>query len=40
MKAYQVTLSIIIEAESISDAMSQLAELSASDLNLEDIEEC
>ena len=40
MKHYEITLSVIIEAESRSDALSQLMELSASDLDLEDIEEC
>ena len=40
MKEYQITLSVIIEAESRSDAILQLLELSASDLGIEHIEEC
>ena len=40
MKDYQITLSIVIEAESRSDAISQLMELSASDLDIDYIEEC
>ena len=40
MKDYQIALSIIIEAENRSDAISQLMELSASDLDIEYIEEC
>ena len=40
MKDYQIALSIVIEAESRSDAISQLMELSASDLDIDSIEEC
>ena len=40
MKDYQITLSITIEAENRSDAISQLMELSASDLDIDYIEEC
>lgn len=40
MNIYKVTLSIAIEAESSSDAISQVMELSASDLDIECIEEC
>ena len=40
MKDYQIVLSIVIEAESHSDAIAQLMELSASDLDIEYIEEC
>ena len=40
MKDYQISLSIIIEAENRSGAISQLMELSASDLDIESVEEC
>lgn len=43
MNDYKVTLSVIIEAENKSDAISKVMELSEDDLDLlglEDIEEC
>ena len=39
MKCYEVVLKIIIEAENRSDAIEQVLELSASDLEVESVEE-
>lgn len=40
MKCYEVILKIIIEADNRSDAIEQVLELSASDLDIEYVEEC
>ena len=40
MECYKVTLSIFIEAVNRSDAIAQVMELSASDLDIESVEEC
>ena len=40
MKCYEVVLRIFIEAENHSDAIEQVLELSASDLDIEYVEEC
>ena len=40
MKCYEVVLKIIIEADNRSDAIAQVLELSASDLDIESVEEC
>ena len=39
MKCYEVVLKIIIEADNRPDAIEQVLELSASDLDIETIEE-
>ena len=40
MKCYEVVLRIFIEADNRSDAIEQVLELSASDLDIEYVEEC
>lgn len=40
MKCYEVVLKIFIEADNRSDAIEQVMELSASDLDIESVEEC